>query len=139
MAMVASSSTKRTAGMENFLEFEIGYQVIISIEGLRTMNDENGFDHRFGQQDGWQDQRSAIQATMLAIDENCEAHIASLDDALNLIAKAGIPFEKLDQQGEQRSLRHMVKRVVINPGRKILRLELRIPFSYLHELSANIV
>jgi len=63
---------------------------------------------------GWQDQRSAIQSTLLAIDENCEAHIASLDDALNLIAKAGILFEKLDQQGQQRLLRHMVKRVVIN-------------------------
>jgi hypothetical protein len=86
---------------------------------------------------GWRDQRSAIQSTLLAIDANCGAHIASLDDALNLIAKAGILFEKLDQQGQQRLLRHMVKRVVINPEGIILRMELRTPFSYLHEISSN--
>jgi len=34
MAMVASSSTKRIVGKERFLEFEIGYQVIVTIEGV---------------------------------------------------------------------------------------------------------
>ena len=53
------------------------------------------------------------------------------------IPNAGILFEKLDQQGQQRLPRYMVKRLAINPESKILRLELRTPFGYLHELSAN--
>jgi DNA invertase Pin-like site-specific DNA recombinase len=84
---------------------------------------------------GWQDQRRAIQATLRAIDDACEAHIASLDDALRLIAKAGILFEKLDKQGQRQLLQHMVERVVINPEGLVLRIELRTPFSYLRRLA----
>ncbi len=83
---------------------------------------------------GWQDQRTAIQVTLQAIDESCEAHIASLDDALRLISKAGILYEKLEQQGQRRLLQHMVERVVICPEGRVLRMELRTPFSYLRDL-----
>jgi hypothetical protein len=69
-----------------------------------------------------------------SIDEACEAHIASLDDALSLIAKAGILFDKLDKQGQRQLLQHMVERVVINPEGRVLRIELRTPFSYLRSL-----
>src|SRR5262249_51743961 len=86
---------------------------------------------------GWQDQRRAIQATLQAIDETCEAHIASLDDALSLIAKAGILFEKLDAKGQRQLLQHMVERVVINPEGRVLRIELRTPFSYLRSLASS--
>jgi hypothetical protein len=60
MAMVASSSTKRIAGVERFLDFEIGYQVIIAKEGV--MNDEHGFDHTFGHQDGKSQEMQTNQA-----------------------------------------------------------------------------
>jgi DNA invertase Pin-like site-specific DNA recombinase len=83
---------------------------------------------------GWQDQRAAIQVNLQAIEESCEAHIASLDDALRLISKAGIQYEKLDQQARRRLLQHMVERVVINPEGRVLRIELRTPFSYLRDL-----
>jgi len=53
------------------------------------------------------------------------------------IENAGILFEKFDQQGQQRLLRHMVKGLLSKPESKIFRLELRTPFGYLHELSAN--
>ena len=86
---------------------------------------------------GWQDQRRAIQITLRSIDEACEAHIASLDDALSLIAKAGILFDKLDAQGQRQLLQHMVKRVVINPEGRVLRIELRTPFSYLRSLARS--
>jgi hypothetical protein len=85
----------------------------------------------------WQDQRSAIKATLEAMDRNCEVHIATLDDALRLIAKAGILFDRLPQAGQQDLLRHVVKRVVISPEGQILRMELRTPFSYLYRLAAG--
>ena len=72
--------------------------------------------------------------TLQAIDESCEAHIASLDDALSLISKAGILFERLDKQGQRHLLQHMVERVVINPEGQVLRMVLRTPFSYLRGL-----
>ncbi len=85
----------------------------------------------------WQDQRSAIKATLEAMDRNCEVHISTLDDALRLIGKAGILFTRLPPQGQQDLLRHIVKRVVINPEGQILRMELRTPFGYLHRLAAG--
>jgi hypothetical protein len=85
----------------------------------------------------WQDQRSTIKVTLEAMNRNFEVHIATLDDALQLIAKAGILFNRLPPQGQQELVRHMVKRVVINPEGQILRMELRTPFSYLHQLAAE--
>src|SRR5258708_6882322 len=83
----------------------------------------------------WQDQRSAIKATLEAMDRNCEAHIATLDEALRLIAKAGILFDRLPPKGQQDLLRHMVERVVISPEGQILGMDLRTPFSYLQQLA----
>jgi hypothetical protein len=82
----------------------------------------------------WQDQRHMIKANLEAMDRHCETHITTLDDALNLIAKAGIIFDKLPQLDQQELLRHLVKWVVINPEGQILRLDLQTPFSYLYEL-----
>jgi DNA invertase Pin-like site-specific DNA recombinase len=82
----------------------------------------------------WQDQRGAIKANLEAMDRNCQTHIATLDEALRLIGKAGILFDKLPKSGQQDLLRHMVKRVVINPEGQILRMDLQPPFSYLQGL-----
>lgn len=84
-----------------------------------------------------QDQRNVIQAALDSMGRNCEAQIGSLDDAIQLIAKAGILFEKVTPAGKQELLRHMVKRVIINREGKVLRLELRTPFSYLHRLATD--
>jgi len=83
----------------------------------------------------WQDQRSAIKATLEAMDRNSEGHIATLDDALQLIAKAGILFDRLSPKDQQDLLRHMVERVVLSPEGQILRMDLRTPFSYLQRLA----
>ncbi len=85
----------------------------------------------------WQDQRNIIKASLESMDRNCEAHVATLDDALRLIAKAGILYEEMPPQSQQDLLRHMVRRVVINPAGKILRMELRTPFSYLRRLAPD--
>jgi len=86
----------------------------------------------------WQDQRHMIKANLEAMDRNCETHITTLDDALNLIAKAGILFDMLPHLDQQELLRHLVKRVVINPEGQILRLDLQTPFSYLYDLMTTL-
>src|SRR5260221_661894 len=82
----------------------------------------------------WQDQRGAIKANLEAMDRNCQTHIATLDEALKLIGKAGILFDRLPESDQQDLLRHMVKRVVINPEGPMLRMDLQPPFSYLQGL-----
>ncbi len=72
------------------------------------------------------------------MDRKTETHIATLDDALRLIGKAGILFDRLSLKGQKDLMRHVVKRVVINPEGQVLRMELRPPFSYLHQLSAEV-
>src|SRR5471030_776537 len=69
------------------------------------------------------------------MDRSYQVQVATLDDALRLIAKAGILISRLPQQGQQDLLRHMVKRVVINPEGQILKMELRTPFCYLQKLA----
>src|SRR5258706_7750759 len=81
----------------------------------------------------WQDQRNAIRANLEAMDRSCHVQVATLDDALRLIAKAGILFNNLPQQGQQELLRHIVNPVVINPERQLLRMEVGTPFSYLQQ------
>src|SRR5258708_9858743 len=83
----------------------------------------------------WQDQRNIIRTNLEAMDRSRQVQVATLDDALRLIAKAGILISRLPQQGQHDLLRHMVKRVVINPEGQILRMELRTPFCYLQKLA----
>jgi DNA invertase Pin-like site-specific DNA recombinase len=83
----------------------------------------------------WQDQRTAITATLQAIDMTCEARITSLDHAITLIAKAGILYEEMEPQRQRDLLRHMVKRIVISAEGQIVRVELRSPFNYLYNLA----
>ncbi len=85
----------------------------------------------------WQDQRNIIRINLEAMDRSCQVQVATLDDALRLIAKAGILISRLSEQGQHDLLRHMVKRVVINPEGQILRMELRTPFCYLQKLAVE--
>lgn len=86
----------------------------------------------------WRDQRIAIQNALQVIMCDQEAQVASLDDALKLIAKAGILFEGLSPKGQQELLRLMVEKVVIRMNGQIVRVELRPPFAYLTRLIADI-
>jgi hypothetical protein len=69
------------------------------------------------------------------MDRSYQVQVATLDDALRLIAKAGILISRLPEKGQQDLLRHMVKRVVINPEGEIRRMELQTPFCYLQKLA----
>ncbi len=86
----------------------------------------------------WQDRRTKIMTAMSTLHaQDPKAHVETLDAALNLIAKAGILFDKLERQRKRDLLRYMVERFIINSQGKIVRAELRAPFSYLCELIAE--
>lgn len=70
--------------------------------------------------------------------EQTEYHVAHPDDGLHLITKIGVLFGKLDASSQSELLRELVERVVVDPSGKVIRMELRPPFSYLHHLSNRI-
>jgi hypothetical protein len=82
----------------------------------------------------WRDQRIAIQNALQVITCDQQAQVASLDDALKLIAKAGILFKGLSPQGQRELLCLMVEKVVIGMEGQLTRVELRPPFGYLTRL-----
>ena len=52
--------------------------------------------------------------------------------------KIAVLFKRLDASSQKDLLREIVERVVVDPGGKVLRIELVPPFSYLHGLSDRI-
>jgi hypothetical protein len=80
------------------------------------------------------DQRVNVQAQLQSLMCDQEAQIGGLDDALRLIAKAGILFRGLPPEGQRELLRLMVERVVLDPKGEIIRMELYPPFGYLARL-----
>ena len=87
---------------------------------------------------GWQDWRRSLIVSLEALNNKQEYHINNLNDALTLIAKVGILYEQLERSDQKELLRQMVKRVVVNSEGIIIRLELRPPFSYLHQISQRV-
>jgi hypothetical protein len=61
-----------------------------------------------------------------------------LDEALNIIAKLGIPYETLPLPDQKELLRNVVERVVLNPEGKIIRVDWIPPFAYLQEVSEKV-
>ena len=86
----------------------------------------------------WQDRRRTIQMNLEALQQKRENHIANLDAALTVIAKAGILYNKLERSDQKELLRQMIERVVVNPEGMITRLELMSPFSYLRHVTQRI-
>jgi hypothetical protein len=86
----------------------------------------------------WQDRRRTIQMNLEALQQKRDYHIANLDAALTIIAKVGILYNKLERSDQKDLLRQMVERVVVNPERIIIRLELLPPFSYLRHVTERV-
>ncbi|MCI0709641.1 MAG: recombinase family protein [Chloroflexi bacterium] len=82
----------------------------------------------------WRDRRSAINSSLKELDKRYSLHVANLDAALTLIAKLGILYGRLDQHDQQKVLRLVVNRVMIDATGTIIRMDLRPPFTYLHAL-----
>ncbi len=82
----------------------------------------------------WLDRRRRLESSLSAMDRQYEHHIVNLDSALEIIAKVGLLYNSLTRSDQKELLRLMVERVVVNPEGKV-RLELRAPFGYLHDIS----
>ena len=85
----------------------------------------------------WQDRRAAIRTTLALLEDSREMHLDSLDVALTLISKAAILFNKLELENQHQLLKHMVRRVIIDPQGVIVKIELLPPFGYLQQLVTN--
>ena len=85
----------------------------------------------------WADQRVRVRAQLQSMNHDPAAQIASLDDALMIIAKAGILYQGMSPEGQQALLRLMVGKVVISPQGQIIRVEWQAPFGYLSRLIAD--
>jgi hypothetical protein len=82
----------------------------------------------------WRDQRVQIQSQLQALDQISAAQVANLDDAIALIANAGVLFPSLSLEGQRQLLQLMVEKVVIDVAGQVLRVELQAPFGYLNRL-----
>ena len=85
----------------------------------------------------WQDRRSQINQMLQSLESRAETHIINLDQALEIITRIGIVYNKLSRDDKKQILRHMVERVIIDPEGTI-RLDLRAPFAYLRGIFASI-
>jgi hypothetical protein len=85
----------------------------------------------------YQDEQDRITFALKAIQQENRETIANLDAALAVIAEIGARYERQDVERRRDILRQVVERVVIDAGGNVLRLELRHPFVYLHELAGD--
>ncbi len=86
----------------------------------------------------WQDRRHVIRNELEALDQKSEYHISNLDDALTIISKIGVLYNKLGRNEQKELLRQIIERVIVDPEGMIIKLELLPPFSYLRRVSDRI-
>lgn len=85
----------------------------------------------------WQDRRSQLRHTLDSIQERQQDHVENLDSALKIISCVGIVYNELDRDNKRELLRQMVERVIVDSTGNV-KLELRTPFAYLHDISTQI-
>jgi DNA invertase Pin-like site-specific DNA recombinase len=82
----------------------------------------------------YDDERRRIERTIQAIQQDRKEYVANLDAALAIIAEIADRYVLRTPERQRDILKQMVSRVVINPEGRIIRIELKPPFSYLDEL-----
>ena len=85
----------------------------------------------------WQDRRAQICRTLETLTLEREVHVDNLETALQIIARIGQLYNRLERKDQKELLRQVVNRVVVNDSGTV-RLELRSPFAYLHDLTKEI-
>ena len=83
----------------------------------------------------YQDEQKRVQFALDQINRENREYIANLDAALAVIAQIGERFGKQNAKRQQDILRQVVGKVIIDPGGRVLRLELIPPFTYLRKLA----
>lgn len=85
----------------------------------------------------YQDEQDRITFALKAIQQENRETIANLDAALSIIAQIGERYSRQDSTRQRDILRQVVDRVVIDLHGHVLRLELKSPFIYLHQLAGG--
>ena len=81
---------------------------------------------------------SGPDVKQVSLQSTKKIHIENLDSALAIISKISVLYKKLERSKQQQLLRHLVKRVIVNPEGKIIDLELLSPFAYLRDVTARV-
>lgn len=83
----------------------------------------------------YEDERKRLKLAIEAIKRENGECIANLNAALAIIADIAERYLRQERDQQREILRQMVKRVVINSEGKIVRIEWKPPFMYLHQLT----
>jgi hypothetical protein len=87
----------------------------------------------------WQDRRRTLRDQLTAMQQESHYHIAHLDDALQIIAKVGTIFGRIELQHQKKLLKEMIHRVVVNREGQIIDVELLPPFAFLRQISTQLI
>lgn len=85
----------------------------------------------------WRDRRQQIGRTLYSMETQQSQHIQNLEDALKIIAVVGNLYNGLQRSDQKELLRCMVERVIVDDDGKV-KLKLRTPFAYLHNLTEEV-
>lgn len=82
----------------------------------------------------YEDERQRIAAAVELIHQEQGDVVDDLDAALTVISEIADRYQEHTAQRQRDILKQMVKRIVINPEGRIIRMELKPPFNYLDAL-----
>lgn len=83
----------------------------------------------------YEDERQRITAAIDLMKEENGDVVDNLDSALLVISEIADRYSEHTAQRQRDILRQMVKRVIIDPEGRIIRMELKPPFNYLDKLA----
>jgi hypothetical protein len=86
----------------------------------------------------WQDRRHTLHRAIETMTTEREQHVDNLDAALEIIAKIGTLYNRLNRSDQRDLLRLVVKRVVVDDFGKV-SLKLESPFEYLRDLTEEVL
>ena len=86
----------------------------------------------------WQDRRNTLKRALIVQESDTTATIAGLEDALHIISKIDVHYERLNFSNRKALLRALVERVVVDATGNVIRIELHAPFAYLNDLKNKV-
>ncbi len=116
------------AALQEELDKLAKYEKVIYIDRLKGKISEELYTEL------WRDFNDQYQKTRAALEHlgrEKDYFFKGLDDAVRLLAKIGILYNRLELKLNRQLLLHLIERVVVNREGLIVRMDLRPPFGYL--------
>ncbi|MDX1995669.1 MAG: hypothetical protein SF029_25020 [bacterium] len=85
----------------------------------------------------YREEQTRITCALKASQQENRAHIANLDAALSIIAEIGERYGQQEPLLQREILRQVVSKLVVDMQERVVRLQLRTPFTYLQKLSGE--